>query len=256
MLCRIFCIRRTGIPIRVTYEATLVPRRLSRVAPGDDVPPVEPLPGADRKRYLTEHGDIDFSEEGFGKWLREAKLRREKGEGDVAFARRVFMSIHSSTTYEFRRDIDRRASAVCVSKKSDCGGLANLFVAVMRANEIPARTLFGRWAISAEKDGTLNGQPFYQWHVKSEFHAEGVGWVPVEIAGAVVTKGKRQPEEFFGRDAGRFLTFHIDPNVSMDTEVFGVRSSVTLQTPAWWVSGQGRATPNETREGWVVTELD
>jgi len=49
---------------------------------------------------------------------------------------------------------------------SDCGGLATLYVSILRANGIPARCLTGR---SIDPNTP---------HVKMDFYAEGVGWVP------------------------------------------------------------------------------
>jgi hypothetical protein len=44
-----------------------------------------------------------------------------------------------------------------------------VYVSALRANGIPARTLVGRWARSAEGTGQLDGQAWYQTHVKTEF---------------------------------------------------------------------------------------
>ncbi|MFO0797808.1 MAG: transglutaminase-like domain-containing protein [Gemmataceae bacterium] len=242
---------KTTLPIRVTYEATLRSRTLVALPAGAAAPAVEPLSAAERKLYLADHGDVNFEHEAFRKWLRDERLERAK-EGDIAFARAAFRRVRDTMKYAYAADLDRRASAVCAAGTSDCGGLAALYAAVLRANGIPARTLYGRWATSAEPDAKLGGVVYYQWHVKAEFYAAGVGWVPADPGAAV--EHDRTPDglRFFGTDAGDFLTMHVDSALAVDAGPFGPQTIANLQTPAWWVTGGGRADPRRTTEGWTV----
>ena len=243
---------QTTIPIRVTYEATLRSRTLVALPPGAAAPPVAPLPPAERTLYLAERGDIDFGTGAFQKWLAAERLVRGEGEGEVAFARKGFRAIRDLMAYAYAADLDRRASAVCAAGRSDCGGLSALFVAVMRANGIPARGLYGRWAESAGADARLSGVAYYQWHVKAEFFADGVGWVPVDPSGAVQHDRTPDARRFFGSDRGDFLTFHVDPNPSFEAGQFGVQTVGNLQTPAWWAGGRGSIAGARGAEGWTV----
>ncbi|MBV9124563.1 MAG: transglutaminase domain-containing protein [Planctomycetes bacterium] len=171
------------------------------------------------------------------------------------FARRVFLAIRSGFSYEYRLGMDWRASAVAQARKSDCGGLSILFVSIMRANGIPARTLYGRWAASARPADQLSGAPYYQTHVKAEFFGNGVGWVPVDVASAILHDRSREGLRYFGQDAGDFLTFHVDPNLLLDTGLFGMQPLHNLQTPAWWLRGSGTLEPRSTSEDWQVRPL-
>jgi len=67
----------------------------------------------------------------------------------------------------------------------------------MRANGIPARLIGGRWADSQKGDDG-------KYHVKSEFFAKGVGWVPVDSSGAM-TDASGNEYARLGHDAGDFI---------------------------------------------------
>lgn len=112
-----------------------------------------------------DHGDADFL-----RWMDDQGLKRRKNEQATAFAHQVFT--HFLKTGKYGGDTSdyaaRRPSRVCKSFANDCGGLALLYVAVMRANDVPARTLFGRWALP-QKDS------YGQYHVIAEFFVEKTG---------------------------------------------------------------------------------
>lgn len=243
--------RASGLPIRVTYQATLRARELKPLTAGAKAPRVPALTAADRKAYLADAGDIDLATPAFARWQAEQGYVRQPREGDLDFARRVFAAIRSGFAYEYKGEQDRRASAVCRAGRSDCGGLAVLFVAVMRTNKVPARVLYGRWAVSSKAEEKLGSGEYHQWHVKAEFYADGVGWVPVDLARAVLDKSAADPG-YFGTDAGDFLTLHVDPDMVIDAGPFGAKSLVNLQRPAWWVTGRGSVTPTAVSEDWKV----
>jgi transglutaminase-like putative cysteine protease len=124
----------------------------------------------------------------------------------------------------------------------------------MRANGIPARSLYGRWAESTNPAEKVGGEPNQQWHVKSEFHAAAVGWVPVDLSSGLLDKS---PDGLacFGKDAGDFLVFHIDSDLVVNTGTLGVKTVEYMQQPAYWVSGSGSLTPTKFTELWTVKEL-
>ena len=76
--------------------------------------------------------------------------------------------------------------------------------------------------------------------------------VPVDPGAAVESDRSPDAARFFGADAGDFLTFHVDGALAVEAGPFGAQSVANLQTPAWWVSGTGRATPSRATEGWTV----
>jgi transglutaminase-like putative cysteine protease len=247
--------QRTALPMKVTYEATLRSRALEVVPAGKAPPAVADLPAADRKLYLAEHSDFQYKPDAFQAWMKKTGFVRKDGEGEVGFARRVFLGIRSAFTYEYTPDADRSAPAVCKAGKSDCGGLSSLFITVMRANRIPARTLCGRWAQSADPAEKLAGGVYYQWHVKAEFFAAGVGWVPVDMASGILHDKTAEGLTYFGQDPGDFLAFHTDADLTVDTKLFGVEKVANFQSPVYWVNGDGELESMKATEGWVVEKL-
>jgi hypothetical protein len=150
--------------------------------------------------------------------------------------------------------MDRQASAVCRAGKADCGGLSVLFVTILRGNNIPARTLIGRWAQSSKAKDTVGDLPYYQTHVKAEFYAEEIGWVPADLATALYDK-KGDGLSCFGHDPGDFLTQHVDEHLRLDSFHFGKQDMEFLQGPAYWVTGRGNIEPTHTEEKWEVRKL-
>jgi transglutaminase-like putative cysteine protease len=245
----------SSIPIRIVYQATLRSRTLKRLPKGAAAPKVEPLDDKEREAALIAWGDLDYKSEAFQSWLTEQKLHRGQDETDVDFARRVFRTIRKGFRYEFRSGMDRRAKVVCQSGRSDCGGLSGLFVATLRASDVPARALYGRWAKSSSPDDKLGDAPYYQAHVKAEFYADGVGWVPVDLASGILHDKTNEGLTYFGKDLGDFLTIHIDPGLELDTRTFGRQKVHNLQEPADWATGSGSAEGRTVKEGWVVKKL-
>jgi hypothetical protein len=241
---------KQGMKAQIKYEALLKSRRLVLTPAAAGVPGVRALTKEERQAALGTSAHYDFQAKRFQDWLDGQSLRRHKDEDAVAFARRVFQDLAENYTYLYRSEMDREASKVCKAEGSDCGGLSILFVSTLRANGIPARILVGRWAKSADKGEKLGGVPYLQTHVKAEFYAERVGWVPVDVSLAV--KQKTGKLWYFGRDEGDFLVFHIDPELAFTTTHFGKKTEPFLQGVAYWVTGSGSLTKTTTHEDWQV----
>ena len=195
---------RSGIPLRAEYAGTLFARTLKNGKPQTTVPD---LPFDQRIAYLSASATMDYRDPGLQVWMTSQGLRRQTGEQITQFAYRVFTHLiknghdgGDTSSYEARRP-----SRVFRSLTSDCGGLALLFVAVMRTNGIPARTLFGRWAIPQT-------DAYGQYHVIAEFFVPNSGWVPVDVSGTIVHQ-PNDPGAFFGNTDGQFVAFHIDPDI-------------------------------------------
>jgi transglutaminase-like putative cysteine protease len=247
--------QKTSFELKAVYEASLRSRHLRPLTAGQETPAVADLTQVERRNALLALGNIDHDDTDFRRWMKSESFIRETSESDVEFARRVFLNIRSQFAYEYKEDKDRHASKVCQSKKSDCGGLSSVFVSVLRANGIPARALYGRWALSARPAEKLNGMPFYQWHVKSEFFAQGIGWVPVDISSGILHDKSTEGLRFFGHDPGDFLTLHVDSALELDTARFGQRQVENLQEPSYFVFGGGTVTPSTITEDWKVRRL-
>jgi hypothetical protein len=195
---------KAGIRVRVTYEGTLFARTLKRGKPPKAIPD---LTQEERKRYLMASATMDYDNSEFMTWMSKQGLKRKKGEQVMAFGHRVFTHFIRKCKYggDTSNYEARKPSRVCKSLTNDCGGLALLFVAVMRANNVPARTLFGRWAIPQTDD-------YGQYHVMAEFFVPKSGWVPVDVSGTIVHK-PQNPYAFFGNTDGQHLAFHVDTDL-------------------------------------------
>jgi transglutaminase-like putative cysteine protease len=218
--------RVTGRPkelhTTLTIEATLYARRLRPVAPWKDAPSVKDLDPEEVTAYTRASESADYESKAIQEWMDHEKLRRQDGEGDVAFARRVFCAIRSQFKYKYPPP-SLRASAVCTNGLSDCGGLSCLFVTTLRANRVPARLLQGRWALSEEPGGSPG-----QTHVKSEFFARGVGWVPVDMS-AGVTDQAGPDFAHFGDDPGDHVVMSYGKDYVLDSFVAGKDTGFGMQ---------------------------
>ncbi|MCO6439263.1 MAG: transglutaminase domain-containing protein [Phycisphaerae bacterium] len=226
-----------------SYTATLFKRQLVR---GRPLAPVSDLDEETRKLFLRSTPTTDWDVPAFLSWLDRAGLRARKDERDLAFAYRAFRTLARDGRYQ-PDPPHRRPSEVCQSGKTDCGGFSLLLTAVLRANGVPSRTLWGRWAKS--QDGSYG-----QWHVTMEFFARGIGWVPVELTGAITWKGI-DIDSCFGRDGGEFIAFHVDPDLIIDTGPFGRQPVPWQQGPVWWVRGKGTTAGAALEDRWVVHDV-
>lgn len=248
--------RQTTIAARAEYEATLVARHLRRRQPDEKAPSFGSVPTAVQQAALRSGGSFDLDAPAFRRWLAENQVdRRRPDEGSIDYARRVFLAVERGFTYEYLETMDRHASQVCTTGRSDCGGLALVFAAALRSQGIPARLLVGRWAISAQPGERLGSSAYYQWHIKTEFFADGVGWVPADPAMGLVYDKSAEGLRYFGHDAGDFLTFHVDPDLVVDSVHFGPQTMFCMNGGLGvWVSGRGSVGRMTVRQDWQVRD--
>jgi hypothetical protein len=95
--------------------------------------------------------------------------------------------------------------------------------------------------------GSLGARPL--WHVKLEFHIDGIGWIPADAA-----VGMNDPGAWFGMQNADFIVMHIDPAVKVDT-LFGERELTWAQGVAFWVKGEGDFEHLVVDEQWTVTPV-
>jgi len=77
-------------------------------------------------------------------------------------------------------------------KKGDCGDMSFIFVSLCRSLNIPARVVFGWWAITPGKTGP---------HAWAECFIEEFGWIPVDCStSSLIKKAKRTQGLFSGID--------------------------------------------------------
>ena len=235
------------VPIRVAYQAVLYREWIAPGLPTEPVPALDPVT---RGFALALTKGNDFNALVFQQWLDTNGLRRKSNEADIDFAWRAFSFIKQKYFYHYNPKQDRAASKLCQTDNSDCGGLSDLFISTLRANGIPARILIGRVALTAGPND------LGQCHAEADFFANGIGWVPVNIAPAVgaVT---RSPYMDFGRFNGDFIAFHVDNGMifgkrRFDSDPLG--NSVGCCQGIWhWIMGSGQLSGMTQQENWQVT---
>jgi len=205
-----------------------------------------PLTDSERKSYLEPSKSVDFQDPSFQAWLDRVALRRREKETDLAFAFRAFKHVRAQCPETGAPGM--KASEVCASKiGSSCGGCAVLFCAVLRANGIPARSLWGRWASSRQQPEQI------VWHVKTEFYVAGIGWVPADPWAG---RGRRiQPEALFGRDSGDFITFHLDPDIQLPDGFAGMLDVLAAQSIQTVWQNSGGMNDWKSEDHWAVAAV-
>jgi len=242
---------RTTAGVKVFYKAQLYSRSLKK-SKNKQAAKVKLLTNDERSLFLRPGKYTRYTDPNFLFWARDKGYVRKSREGEIDFARRVFQDLVRNFKYAYTRKMDRSLMSVCKSGKSDCGGLSSLFVAVMRSEGIPARSLCGRWAKSSVKGQKIGNVPYFQTHVKAEFYAQGVGWVPVDLSSAILHDHSRQRLAYFGQDKGEFITMHLDPGFRVDTYHFGIQESEWLQNVVFWVRGSGKLDGHVSTGSWQV----
>jgi transglutaminase-like putative cysteine protease len=227
---------------------TRVELRSRTLRDGTGGDPVPALSAIERSAALASTSIIDWSSAASQSAIEAKGLRPRDGEHALAFARRVLREVRS-LRYGYGPELDRCASAVLATGVSDCGGLGAAVAATLRAAGIPARLLVGRWARSADPTERLEGLPYRQWHVKLEFHLDGIGWIPGDAA-----VGMERPEAWFGVQHADFITMHVDPLVRPVT-LFGEEELTWAQGVAFWVRGGGDFEQMVVDEQWIVTPV-
>ncbi len=193
--------------------------------------------------YLDSTREIDYENPTFQDWMRNNNLHRLGTESVVEYAHRVFLYLVQRSTYTTGGSYEsRRPSEFCVGLKGDCGGMSLAFCAAMRLSGIPSRPFFGRWALDATED-------YGQTHVVSEFWDDGLGWVPVDVASAVVHFAKT-PDRVFGKADGKFIAFH----ENTDIEPFKGFWQGWAQYALVSYTGSGKFDP-KVDEAWTVRRI-
>ncbi len=233
--------KTSSIRYVVSYEAVLHNRKLVPVSRRSNRNNVKELSEEERTLWLKSDDNFyDFEETAFQNWLDTNRLRKSSTETDLNFAPRVFETIKSKYEYGADQNAKLNASAICKTEKAHCGGQSTLFVSTLRANDIPARSLVGKWAQSMKKAETVGNYEFSQQHVKAEFYANNIGWIPVDQSVGV-----------FGSDNGDFIVFHVDYGLDFQTKDFGEQTVPWFWHSVYAVPEGSLGNPKRT-EDWQV----
>jgi len=230
--------------ITLVYEGTLSKRRLAQGAPVSPVPDLTP---DERQQTLAYTTMCDFNRPEFQVWLNEKSLHPQKKEDDLRFGYRAFCFVKDKYTYRHDENSGAETRTSCFLRTVDtldCGEAVLELSAILRANSIPCRIKVGRNVVP---DNTHEYGA--QRHVKAEFYARSIGWIPVEVAGAL---GLPDTTYTFGYDSFYFLTTHVENNMVFDTKYWGPRTMHWASVMRFW----GSIGPSgETKERWTIQEV-
>jgi Transglutaminase-like superfamily len=158
---------------------------------------------------------LDYTNADFQKYLSDFRLRRGGNESNLAFAHRAFQIFCADMASRFQERASAAGLGGLVSKlcqrdmhAGGCGDCAFQFVAILRANGVPARVVTGRWAETATPD-------FGMFHVRSDFYDPSIGWIPVDsnFGFADLLKGRDNECQFEKSAMGDFVTMHLNTDV-------------------------------------------
>eukprot|EP01116_Phalansterium_solitarium_P018010 TRINITY_DN4603_c0_g1_i2.p1 TRINITY_DN4603_c0_g1~~TRINITY_DN4603_c0_g1_i2.p1 ORF type:complete len:787 (-),score=231.82 TRINITY_DN4603_c0_g1_i2:130-2490(-) len=182
----------------------------------------------ERAAELCATPELDFF--AMREWINHYALIKNiynNDENDIRFARRAFIHVAQETLFTYPAS-DQRASQVARSGKGDSVGISRLYVALLRANGIPARVLFGRRAESKQKGETVkwldgdSGADNDMLYATAQFYVDGIGWIPADVSQSVRNLNphwdRNRPETLlfgFARDTGDFIALSHCPLVEL-----------------------------------------
>lgn len=197
----------TGRPVtaQAIYEVSLYKRELK-----EGVSSEKPFPiGALRINYTASHPWLDMGSAPFRAWLKEEKLMKEPKESDLKFAWRIFKEI--SVRFEYDPDAEGLTPLSTINQKaSNTLGLANLYLAILRINDVPSRFVVCRPLIEfTDQEHPVLDTRFDEDtnDVLVEFWTDEIGWIPTD---PVRASGHHEPSDFFGKMEGYFFALHFD----------------------------------------------
>lgn len=235
------------ITIQATYDIITRARWLER---GDPSERVEVISDREKSLYTNSTKMSDIDSPIFQAFLSDNRLRKPASESEIDFAYRAYKFIKSKYHYAIGNGEDFSASHVCTINTLNCGSASNIFVAILRASNISARQLVGRLAKSGNP-----GEIWAQAHVKAEFYASRIGWIPVDMAPAL-GKPDENDKNYFGSDDGKFIVTHHSTDLVIDTKHFGNQELAGAQSLSIWVYGKGTFAGFQQPEDWLVKSTD
>lgn len=193
------------ITAQAIYELTTYKRKLTSGAS-----PEKPFPLGNQKLFYTaNHPWLDLDKPAFKDWLKEEKLIKNPGESDIKFAWRAFKEISIFFQYDPEAE-GLNPLSVIGQKTSNTLGLATLYMAVLRSQDIPARYVVSMplQEFKDQENQVMDTRLHEETaDVLVEFWAEDIGWVPTDIVRAA---GFHEPSELFGNAEGNFAAYHFD----------------------------------------------
>jgi len=197
------------------------------------------LSSEEQKDALKSTSYLPHKEKFFQDWIASRSLVSGimgPKESTIQFVQRVYTAMVKD--FEFGYPSETRVQDLLRLRRGSAEALCRVFVCILRANEILARVLVGRYASSKKPgqtvswiggDSELENE---QIHAQAQFYLDDVGWIPVDIAPFIKNKNTNFNENKietyiggFGNDNGQFMAWSIDcPFV--EVPVYGPRSDI------------------------------
>ena len=222
-------------------------RRLRALVQAEKAAEVPDLPPEAFRNQTMSTVTLDYNSESFHTWMTEAGLVRHEGESDMSFARRAFVFIKHHFHYQLPPPAYRRANVRGgqVGLRRPVCGFCGHDAGQRRAGPLAGRPL-GDSQKPDERSGNVG-----QFHVKSEFFARGVGWVPVDASGAV-SDARGGDFAYFGNDPGDLSPWPPGRIFCLIPSLPAEQNMPLLQGIVHWWRGVGGDTNGRFDESWTV----
>ena len=114
----------------------------------------------------------------------------------------LYDTVESHMTYDKSKPGYGKGDAVwaCDSQTGNCTDFHSLFISLARSQQIPAKFEIGFPIPTGQQNGKVGGYHCWAW-----FHADGVGWTPVDISEA--DKNPSMKDYYFGKLSADRVTF-------------------------------------------------
>ena len=241
------------LSVAMTFQGTLNDTRLMPLKPGEVTQPVE-LSDSEKQFLTKATASLDYDSPAMRAWIDTNGLHRRSGESDLDLGRRVFMAVRANFKYSLKCPRgQRKASDILRDKVTVCVGLAWVFTATMRADGVPTRAMNLQ-----EARHDYSGSGVGAGHCNTEFYCHGIGWVPADPTGGVMSTSDQEALRFFGNDDGAFLILFDGGNdFSVDMTRLGQNiapgssaGSDRISRGAFWGVHTDSGTP-KTADTWV-----
>jgi transglutaminase-like putative cysteine protease len=213
-----------GFTLRTSITATIYDQRLERGGPAK---PVAPLTPRERQRWLEETETYDFHAPTVKKWMDNHNMWKGKDEATIDFVHRVYKQLRVHMPYSTKDGGKWVCSQILQVNFGECCRHSIVTTSILRANQIPARTVCALWAIDHKSEGA---------HCWGEFFLHGVGWVPYDTT----IGDDKNSEAYFGAKKGELLAGMVDFDWVIDAGPFGKKHVPSIDAfPAFWSKGTG-----------------
>lgn len=204
-----------------------------------------PAPYARPRPLDREHSTdyFDFHLPAFTSWVRDNALSRERGEPTGSYAERIGGQLRGVLRAMDTQGVS--ALTTCQRGGGTCAGLSSVFVSLMRAHGIPARSLVGRFCVSGNRGSK---------HVRPQFYDEKTGWHTLDIT-FLISGSKSYAQNLDRQDD--FLVQYLYPRIQVHSPVLEPQPEVpSLQeTYASYTALRGTPQWDEVFDSWEAKRI-